>query len=78
MQAGHGAEQLTYLKLPALPYAKTLAGVQLLFLDANHPDSAQATATRHHFVGIEISGSTLTLTTVAWTGEVLDTAVITR
>jgi len=173
VQAGHGAEQLAYLKLPALPYTKTLAGVQLLFLDANHPDSAQATwlearlseagpalrvvifhqpayscalhgstaavdtlwvpileahhvalvinghdhyyerfksandvtyvvsggggaalysrqstctgvptsqatATRHHFVGIEISGSTLTLTTVARTGEVLDTAVITR
>ncbi|MCJ7438638.1 MAG: hypothetical protein MUP97_12880 [Acidimicrobiia bacterium] len=40
VQAGHGAEQLAYLKLPALPYTKTLAGVQLLFLDANHPDIA--------------------------------------
>jgi acid phosphatase len=173
VQAGHGAEQLAYLGLPALPYAKTLVGVQLLFLDANNPDSAQAqwldarlsepgpalrvvvfhqpayacashgstpavdttwvpileahrvalvinghdhyyerftsandvtyvvtggggatlharqptctgvpasraTATRHHFVGIEISGSTLSLTTKARTGEVLDTATITR
>jgi hypothetical protein len=171
---GHsGADQLAYLGLPALPYAKALPGVQILFLDANHPDIAQAqwlearlsepgpalrvvvfhqpayscashgstpavdttwvpiledhkvalvinghdhyyerlesangvtyvvtggggaalyprvacavgvppsqaTATRHHFVGIEITGSTLTLTTVARTGEVLDTATITR
>jgi hypothetical protein len=174
VQAGHGAEQLDYLGLPALPYAKTLAGVQLLFLDANHPDAAQKTwlegqlaapgpalrvvvfhqpayscgtthgstqavidnwvptlekyrvalvlnghehqyerflsangvtyvvsggggaavysrgtcaagtpptqfaASRHHFVGIEIDGSTLRLTVVARTGEVLDTATITR
>lgn len=173
VQAGHGAEQLTYLGLPALPYAKTLPGVQLLFLDANHPDvtqrdwlearlaevgpalrvvvfhqpayscathgstpavdstwvpileahhvalvinghdhyyerfkstndvtyvvtggggaalyprqptcsgtpTSQATANRHHFVGIEISGSTLSLTTVARTGEALDRATITR
>ena len=40
--AGHGAEQLRYLGLPDLPYAKTLNGVQVLFLDANHPDLAQA------------------------------------
>jgi len=168
-----GADQLAYLGLPALPYAKTLTGVQLLFLDANHPDVAQknwlestlsapgpalrvvvfhqpayscathgstaavdsnwvptleahrvalvinghdhyyercksvndvtyvvtggggaavyprqstctgvppsqATADRHHFVGIEITGSTLTLTAVARTGETLDTATITR
>jgi hypothetical protein len=169
-----GADQLAYLGLPALPYAKTLTGVQLLFLDANHPDIAQrdwlearlseagpklrvvvfhqpayscgtthgstpavdatwvptleahhvalvinghehfyerfksandvtyvvtggggaaiyargscpsgvpptqAAAARHHFVGIEITGSTLTLTAVARTGETLDTATITR
>jgi len=173
VQAGHGAEQLSYLGLPALPYARTLRGVQMLFLDANHPDRAQATwldarlseagpalrvvvfhqpayscalhgstaavdklwvpileahhvalvlnghdhyyerftsandvtyvvtggggaalyarvrcaagvpasqatATRHHFVGVEIRGSTLSLTAVAPTGEVLDTATITR
>lgn len=173
VQAGHGTEQLDYLGLPALPYAKTLTGVQLLFLDANHPDVAQknwldgqlaapgpalrivvfhqpayscashgstqavidnwvptlekyrvalvinghdhyyerftsangvtyvvtggggaavyarqstctgvppsqATAARHHFVGVEITGSTLTLTAVARTGETLDTATITR
>jgi acid phosphatase len=173
VRAGHGAEQLTYLGLPPLPYARTLTGVQILFLDANHPDRAQATwldarlseagpalrvvvfhqpayscalhgstaavdklwvpilethhvalvlnghdhyyerftsakdvtyvvtggggaalytrvpcaagvprsqatATRHHFVGIEIRGSTLSLTAVAPTGEVLDTATITR
>jgi 3',5'-cyclic AMP phosphodiesterase CpdA len=41
-QAGHGNEQLRYLDLPDMPYAKTLPGVQLLFLDANHPDQAQA------------------------------------
>jgi hypothetical protein len=39
---GHGAEQLRYLGLPDLPYAKALPGVQLLFVDANHPDEAQA------------------------------------
>ncbi len=39
---GYGYEQLTFLGLPALPYAKTLDGIQFLFLDANHPDDAQA------------------------------------
>ena len=169
-----GADQLTYLGLPVLPYAKTLTGVQILFLDANHPDVAQRDwlearlseagpklrvvvfhqpayscgtthgstqavkdnwvptleahhvalvlnghehlyerfksagdvtyvvtggggaalypvgscgavglseqhrEARHHFVGIEITGSTLTLTAVARTGEVLDTATIRR
>jgi hypothetical protein len=42
VQDGHGGEQLRYLGLPDLPYAKTLPDVQLLFLDANHPDHAQA------------------------------------
>ena len=40
--AGHGAEQLAFLHLPPLPFVKTLPGVRLLFLDANHPDDAQA------------------------------------
>jgi 3',5'-cyclic AMP phosphodiesterase CpdA len=40
--AGHGAQQLAFLGLPSLPYAKTLPGVRFLFLDANHPDDAQA------------------------------------
>jgi len=40
--AGHGAEQLKFLGLPPLPYAKTLPGVRFLFLDANRPgDAAQ-------------------------------------
>jgi hypothetical protein len=39
---GHGAEQLRYLGLPGLPYAKSLPGLQLLFLDANRVDAAQA------------------------------------
>src|SRR5258707_285955 len=34
--AGHGAEQLAFLHLPALPFVKTLPGVRFLFLDANH------------------------------------------
>jgi 3',5'-cyclic AMP phosphodiesterase CpdA len=38
---GHGAEQLRHLGLPALPYAKSLPGLQLLFLDANRVDPAQ-------------------------------------
>jgi 3',5'-cyclic AMP phosphodiesterase CpdA len=39
---GHGAEQLKFLDLPPLPYAKTLPGVRFLFLDANVPgDAAQ-------------------------------------
>jgi hypothetical protein len=41
--AGHGAAQLRHLGLPKLPYVKTLPGVQLLFLDGNRPDRAQAT-----------------------------------
>jgi hypothetical protein len=41
--AGHGAAQLRHLGLPRLPYAKTLPGVQLLFLDGNRPDRTQAT-----------------------------------
>jgi hypothetical protein len=40
--SGHGREQLVHLGLPALPYARTLPGAQLLFVDANHPDEAQA------------------------------------
>jgi 3',5'-cyclic AMP phosphodiesterase CpdA len=173
VQAGHGDEQLAYLGLPALPYAKTLPDVQLLFLDANRPDAAQAlwldarlsepgpslrvvvfhqpayscathgstaavdsewvpvleahqvalvvnghdhyyerfrsandvtyvvsggggaalyarqpsctgvppshaTASAHHFVGIEVRGSTLTLTAVADAGTVIDRTTITR
>jgi len=39
---GHGDEQLRYLGLPPMPYEKSLPGVQLLFLDANHPDAKQA------------------------------------
>jgi 3',5'-cyclic AMP phosphodiesterase CpdA len=41
--AGHGPAQLRHLGLPKLPYAKTLPGVQLLFLDGNRPDQAQTT-----------------------------------
>ncbi len=40
---GHGDEQLAYLGLPALPYARELDGIQFLFLDANDPDDSQAT-----------------------------------
>jgi hypothetical protein len=170
---GYGDEQLTYLGLARLPFTKMLPGLQLLFLDANDPDAAQAqwlddrlsepgpalrvvvfhqpayscalhgsdeavqsewvpvlerhevalvinghdhyyerfrsaddvtyvvtggggndlyarrtfcavaatpqaTATRHHFIAIEVRGSVLTLTAVARTGEVLDQTVITR
>jgi len=39
---GHGAEQLRHLGLPDLPYEKALPGLQLLFLDANRVDQAQA------------------------------------
>ncbi len=39
---GYGDEELEHLGLPDLPYAKTLPGVQILFLDANRPDDAQA------------------------------------
>jgi tartrate-resistant acid phosphatase type 5 len=42
VRAGHGAAQLRHLGLPDLPYAKELPGVQLLFLDGNRPDQAQA------------------------------------
>ena len=40
--AGHGDQQLKFLGLPALPFTRTLPGLRLLFLDANHPDDAQA------------------------------------
>jgi hypothetical protein len=39
---GHGADQLRHLGLPDLPYARSLPGLQLLFLDANRVDEAQA------------------------------------
>jgi Calcineurin-like phosphoesterase len=42
VRAGHGATQLRHLGLPDLPYVKELPGVQLLFLDGNRPDQAQA------------------------------------
>jgi hypothetical protein len=40
--AGHTAEELAHLGLPAIPYEKTLPNAQLLSVDANHPDAAQA------------------------------------
>jgi hypothetical protein len=41
--SGHGgADQLRHLGLPPLPFAQALPGVQLLFVDANRPDAAQA------------------------------------
>lgn len=40
--SGHGAEQLAFLHLPALPFVKELPGVRFLFLDANDPDDPQA------------------------------------
>jgi hypothetical protein len=40
--AGHGPTQLRHLGLPGLPYARSLPGLQLLFLDANRVDEAQA------------------------------------
>jgi acid phosphatase len=173
VQGGYGDEQLAFLGLPAMPYAKTLPEVQLLFLDGNDVGAAQAqwldarlsepgpalrvvvfhqpayscashgstptiqqwwvpileehqvalvisghdhyyerflstngvtyvvtggggaglylrnsactgvpesqaTATRHHFVGVEVTDGVLTLTAVARTGETLDRATITR
>jgi hypothetical protein len=39
---GHGRTQLDHLGLPSLPYSKRLPGVELLFLDANKVDGAQA------------------------------------
>jgi Calcineurin-like phosphoesterase len=38
---GHGAAQLRHLGLPDLPYARSLPGLRLLFLDANRVDEAQ-------------------------------------
>ena len=42
VQDGNGPNQLRHLGLPDLPYVKELPGVQLLFVDANRPDQAQA------------------------------------
>jgi hypothetical protein len=42
VMGGYGAQMLRHLGLPDLPYSKELPGVQLLFLDANQPDRAQA------------------------------------
>lgn len=43
VQNGFGEEELRYVGLPTtLPFAKALPGAQLLFLDANHPDTEQA------------------------------------
>lgn len=38
----HTEAELAHLGLPPLPYTETLPDVQFLFLDANHPDPAQA------------------------------------
>lgn len=40
--SGHGRAELRHLALPALPYARRLPGAELLFLDANRVDAAQA------------------------------------
>jgi 3',5'-cyclic AMP phosphodiesterase CpdA len=45
---GHEAAQLRHLGLPDLPYAKSLPGLQLLFLDANRVDAAQTAWLDHH------------------------------
>jgi hypothetical protein len=58
--AGHGAQQLAFLHLPALPFVKTLPGVRFLFLDANHPDDAQA-----WWLAEQLAGPTPALFTVA-------------
>lgn len=42
IRGGHGADQLRHLGLPAPPYERRLPGLQLLFLDADHPDTAQS------------------------------------
>ncbi|MFF9322102.1 metallophosphoesterase family protein [Streptomyces sp. NPDC014735] len=42
VQAGHGPAELRHLGLPSLPYTRQLPGIQLLFLNANRPDAAQA------------------------------------
>jgi 3',5'-cyclic AMP phosphodiesterase CpdA len=42
VKGGHGAQQLRHLGLPDLPYAKSLPGLQVLVLDANRVDAAQA------------------------------------
>lgn len=42
VQAGYGADELRHLGLPDLPYTETLGDAQLLFVDANRPDQAQA------------------------------------
>ena len=42
VHAGWGDEQLDYLGLPDPPFAKSLNGVQLLFLDSNNINTAQA------------------------------------
>jgi 3',5'-cyclic AMP phosphodiesterase CpdA len=41
---GHGAEQMAFLGLPSLPYARSLPGVRFLFLDGNRPGDAAQTA----------------------------------
>jgi 3',5'-cyclic AMP phosphodiesterase CpdA len=40
--AGFGDAELAHLGLPPLPYVKDLPGARLMFVDANHPDAAQA------------------------------------
>lgn len=42
VQGGYGDQQLAFLGLPALPYEKTLPGVEFYFLDGNRPDDDQA------------------------------------
>jgi 3',5'-cyclic AMP phosphodiesterase CpdA len=39
---GHGRAELGHLGLPSLPYRRRLPGAELLFLDANRVDGAQA------------------------------------
>lgn len=41
VERGYGDEQLGYLGLPELPYARRLPGVHLLFLDGNRLDPTQ-------------------------------------
>jgi hypothetical protein len=78
---GHDHYYERFLSANDVTYLETGGGGAALYardMACTDVPPSQAYAVRHHFVGVEVDGSTMTLTTIARTGETLDTAVITR
>jgi Calcineurin-like phosphoesterase len=78
---GHDHYYERFVSSSDVTYVVTGGGGQGLYprrADCTDVPPSKATADRHHFTGVEIHGTTITLTAVADDGTVVDQATITR